>query len=34
MIDSRMNLNCLFTSTVEKFMPGMKGATIANYVEF
>ena len=34
MIDSRMNLNCLFTSSIEKFHPGMKGATLANYVEF
>lgn len=34
MIDSRMNLNCLFTSSIEKFIPGMKGSTLANYVEF
>lgn len=33
MIDSRMNLGCLFTSSIEKFIPGMKGATLANYVE-
>lgn len=29
-----MNLNCLFTSSIDKFHPGMKGATLANYVEF
>lgn len=34
MIDSRMNLNSLLTSTIDKFIPGMKGATLANYVEF
>ena len=34
MIDSRMALNCLLTASVDKFIPGMKGATLANYVEF
>ena len=34
MIDSRMALNCLFTSSINKFHTGMKGATLANYVEF
>jgi hypothetical protein len=34
MHDSRMNLNSLFTSTIDDYIPGMKGATIANYVEF
>ena len=33
-IDSRMALNCLLTSSVDKFVPGMKGATLANYVVF
>ena len=34
MHDSRMNLNSLLTSTLDDYIPGMKGATIANYVEF
>jgi glycerol-3-phosphate dehydrogenase len=34
MHDSRMNLNTLFTAAVDSFIPGMKGATLANYVEF
>lgn len=34
MHDSRMNLNSLFTASVDEFIPGMKGATLANYVEF
>jgi glycerol-3-phosphate dehydrogenase len=34
MHDSRMNLNSLFTSTIDDYIPGMKGATLANYVEF
>jgi hypothetical protein len=34
MHDSRMNLNTLFTAAVDEFIPGMKGATLANYVEF
>lgn len=29
-----MNLNCLFTASIEEFYPGMKGATLANYCEF
>lgn len=34
MHDSRMNLNTLFTAAVDGYHPGMKGATLANYVEF
>jgi len=34
MHDSRMNLNTLLTSTIDEYIPGMKGSTIANYVEF
>ena len=34
MHDSRMNLNTLFTASVDDFIPGMKGAALANYVEF
>jgi len=34
MIDSRMNLNCLLTASIDEFIPGMKGASLANYVEF
>lgn len=34
MIDSRMGLNSILTSSVEKFHPGLSGSTIANYVEF
>eukprot|EP00347_Sterkiella_histriomuscorum_P017566 403348844 len=34
MMDSRMNLNTLLTSTVNQYIPGMKGANIANYTEF
>jgi glycerol-3-phosphate dehydrogenase len=33
MHDSRMNLNTLFTSAVDGYIPGMKGATLANYTE-
>jgi hypothetical protein len=33
MLDGRMNLNSLFTAAVEEFIPGMKGATLANYTE-
>ena len=29
-----MNINSLLTASVDKFIPGMKGATLANYVEF
>lgn len=34
MMDGRMAINSLLTSTVDQFVPGMKGATLANYVEF
>ena len=34
MMDSRMGLNCLLTASIDKFAPGMRGATLANYVEF
>jgi hypothetical protein len=34
MHDSRMNLNTLFTAAVDGYISGMKGATLANYVEF
>lgn len=34
MHDSRMNLNSLLTSTIDDYIPGMKGSTVANYVEF
>lgn len=33
MHDSRMNLNSLFTAAVDNYIPGMNGATLANYVE-
>lgn len=33
MHDSRMNLNTLFTAAVDDYHPGMKGATLGNYVE-
>ena len=33
MSDSRMNLQALFTSAIDDYIPGMKGATLANYVE-
>ena len=33
MLDSRLNFNALLTSSIDKFIPGMKGATLANYVE-
>ena len=29
-----MNLNTLFTASIENYIPGMKGATLINYVEF
>lgn len=29
-----MNLNAILTSTVNQYVPGMKGANIANYTEF
>jgi glycerol-3-phosphate dehydrogenase len=34
MNDSRMNINTLLTSSIDKFIPGMKGTTLGNYVEF
>lgn len=34
MHDSRMCLNTLFTAAVDSYIPGMQGATLANYVEF
>jgi len=33
-MDSRMALNALLTSSIDKFVPGMKGSTLANYVVF
>jgi glycerol-3-phosphate dehydrogenase len=33
MNDSRMNQHALFTASIDGFIPGMKGANIANYVE-
>lgn len=34
MMDSRMNLHALLTASVDGFIPGQKGAALANYVEF
>lgn len=34
MMDTRMNLITLLTSTINQYVPGMKGSNIANYVEF
>ena len=34
MNDTRMNLNALLTSSIDNYIPGMKGATLANYVKF
>jgi glycerol-3-phosphate dehydrogenase len=34
MMDTRMNLLALMTTTIDKYIPGMKGSNIANYVEF
>jgi hypothetical protein len=34
MMDTRMNLHALLTASIEGFIPGMKGATLANYVDF
>jgi hypothetical protein len=34
MMDTRMNLHALLTASIEGFIPGMKGTTLANYVEF
>lgn len=33
MIDSRLNFNALLTASIDKFIPGMRGATLVNYVE-
>lgn len=29
-----MNLNTLLTASIDKYIPGMKGANMANYCEF
>lgn len=29
-----MAINSLLTSSIDQYIPGMKGATLANYVEF
>jgi len=34
MMDSRMNLNALLTASIDKYIPGMKGANLVNYTEF
>lgn len=34
MLDGRMNFNALLTSSISNYIQGMKGATLANYVEF
>ena len=34
MIDGRMAINSLLTASIDGYIPGMKGATLANYVEF
>ena len=34
MIDGRMALNGLLTSSIDGFTPGMKGSILANYTEF
>ena len=34
MIDSRMNLNSLFTATIDDYVPGMKGISLGNYIKF
>ena len=33
MMDTRMNLLALLTSSIDGFVPGMKGTTLVNYVE-
>ena len=33
-LDSRLNVNALLTASINDYIPGMKGATLANYVEF
>jgi glycerol-3-phosphate dehydrogenase len=32
-LDSRQTLHSLLTSSIDNYIPGMKGATLANYVE-
>lgn len=34
MMDTRLNWLALLTSTVDEYIPGMKGSNLANYVEF
>jgi glycerol-3-phosphate dehydrogenase len=34
MMDARMNLHALLTASVDGFIPGMRGANLANYTEF
>ena len=34
MVDSRMALNSLLTSSIDNFIPGMKGSSLLNYTEF
>ena len=34
MMDSRMNFLALQTASIDKYIPGMKGASLANYVSF
>jgi len=33
MNDSRMNINSLLTASIDEYIPGMKGAVLANYTE-
>lgn len=33
MMDTRMNLHALLTASISDYIPGMQGATLANYVE-
>lgn len=34
MLDTRMCLHALLTSSIDKYVPGQKGANLLNYVEF
>ena len=34
MMDGRMAINSILTSSIDSYIPGMKGTTLANYVEF
>ncbi len=34
MMDSRLNWLALLTTTIDEYIPKMKGSNIANYVEF